>query len=139
MILLNLRKKLKSNLKLMIRVVCGVIYKNDKILLTRRKKGKSLEGYWEFPGGKVEEGETDKSALERELNEELGLSVSELTYFSENKHEYETFSINLIAFKCNAHDNPKKLIDHDKFEWVTSNEIGNFNLADADKPLLKKL
>ena len=59
MILLNLRKKLKSNLKLMIRVVCGVIYKNDKILLTRRKKGKSLEGYWEFPGGKVEEGETE--------------------------------------------------------------------------------
>ena len=123
----------------MIKVVCGIIYKDEKNLLTRRKKGKSLEGYWEFPGGKVEEGETDKSALERELNEELGLSVSELTYFSENKHEYETFSINLIAFKCNAHDNPKKLIDHDKFEWVTSNEIGNFNLADADKPLLKKL
>ena len=123
----------------MIRVVCGLIYKDEKILLARRKKGKLLEGYWEFPGGKVEEGETDKSALERELNEELGLSVSELTYFSENKHDYDTFSIHLIAFKCNAHDNPKKLIDHDKFEWVTSNEIGNFNLADADKPLLKKL
>ena len=110
MILLNSRKKLRSNLLLMIRVVCGIIYKDEKILLTRRKKGKSLEGYWEFPGGKVEECETDKSALERELNEELGLSVSELNYFSENKHEYETFSIHLIAYKCYANDNPKKFI-----------------------------
>ena len=139
MILLNSRKKLRSNLLLMIRVVCGIIYKDEKILLTRRKKGKSLEGYWEFPGGKVEEGETDKSALERELNEELGLSVSELTYFSENKHEYETFSIHLIAYKCYANDNPKKLIDHDKFEWVSVNEIRNFNLADADRPILEKI
>ena len=123
----------------MIKVVCGIIYKDDKILLTRRKKGKSLEGYWEFPGGKVEKGETDKSALERELNEELGLSVSELTYFSENKHEYDTFSIHLIAFKCNAHDNPKRLVDHDKFEWLNSEEIKNLNLAAADKPFVEIL
>ena len=123
----------------MIKVVCGIIYKDDKILLTRRKKGKSLEVYWEFPGGKVEKGETDKSALERELNEELGLSVSELTYFSENKHEYDTFSIHLIAFKCNAHDNPKRLVDHDKFEWLNSEEIKNLNLAAADKPFVEIL
>ena len=123
----------------MIRVVCGLIYKDEKILLARRKKGKLLEGYWEFPGGKVEEGETDKSALERELNEELGLSVSEITYFSENKHEYETFSINLIAFKCNAHDNPKILVDHDKFEWLSSKEIKKLNLAEADMSFVEIL
>ena len=123
----------------MIKVVCGVIFKDEKILLTRRKKGKSLEGYWEFPGGKVEEGETDKSALERELNEELGLSVTEITYFSENKHEYETFSIHLIAFKCNAYDNPKILVDHDKFEWLSSKEIKKLNLAEADKSFVKIL
>jgi 8-oxo-dGTP diphosphatase len=123
----------------MIKVVCGVIFKDEKILLTRRKKGKSLEGYWEFPGGKVEEGETDKSALERELNEELGLSVSELTYFSENKHDYDTFSIHLIAFKCNAHDNPKILVDHDKFEWLSSKEIKKLNLAEADMSFVEIL
>ena len=123
----------------MIKVVCGIIYKDDKILLTRRKKGKSLEGFWEFPGGKVEKEETDTIALKRELKEELGLEISELNYFSENKHDYNTFSIHLVAYKCTALDDPKKLVDHDKFEWVTSNEICNFNLADADKPILKKL
>ena len=123
----------------MIRVVCGLIYKDDKILLTRRKKGKSLEGYWEFPGGKVEKEETDTIALKRELKEELGLEISELNYFSENKHNYNTFSIHLVAYKCTALDDPKKLVDHDKFEWVMVNEIGDFNLADADRPLLKEL
>ena len=123
----------------MIRVVCGIIYKDDKILLTRRKKGKSLEGFWEFPGGKVERGETDTVALKRELREELGLEISELYYFSENKHDYNMFSIHLVAYKCKALDNPEKMVDHDKFEWVRVNEIGNFNLADADRPLLKEL
>ena len=123
----------------MIRVVCGIIFKDDKILLTRRKKGKSLEGYWEFPGGKVEKGETDATALKRELKEELGLEVSEPNYFSENKHDYITFSIHLVAYKCEAFDDPKKLVDHDKFEWVMVNELGNFNLAEADRPLLKEL
>ena len=123
----------------MIRVVCGIIYKDDKILLTRRKKGKSLEGFWEFPGGKVEKGETDATALKRELKEELGLEISELNYFSENKHDYNTFSIHLVAYKCKAFDDPNKLVDHDKFEWVMVNELGSFNLADADKPLLEEL
>ena len=123
----------------MIRVVCGIIYKDDKILLTRRKKGKSLEGFWEFPGGKVERGETDTVALKRELREELGLEISELYYFSENKHDYNMFSIHLVAYKCKASDNPEKMVDHDKFEWVRVNEIGNFNLADADRPLLEEL
>mgnify|MGYP001577421510 CR=1 FL=1 len=123
----------------MIRVVCGIIYKGDKILLTRRKKGKSLEGFWEFPGGKVEKEETDTIALKRELKEELGLEISELNYFSENKHDYNTFSILLIAYKCKALNDPKKMVDHDKFEWVRVNEIGNFYLADADRPLLQEL
>ena len=123
----------------MIRVVCGIILKDDKILLTRRKKGKSLEGFWEFPGGKVEKEETDTVALKRELKEELGLEISELNYFSENKHDFNTFSIHLVAYKCKAFDDPNKLVDHDKFEWVMVNELGSFNLADADKPLLEEL
>lgn len=123
----------------MIRVVCGIIYKKDKILLTRRKKGKSLEGFWEFPGGKVEKNENDSDALKRELKEELGLDVLQIDYFSENKHDYNFKSINLVAYKCITNEDPKKLIDHDKYEWVSISEIINFNLAEADKPIFEHL
>ena len=123
-------------------VVAGVIT-DDHNLIFCVQRGENSRSYiskkWEFPGGKVEEGETDKSALERELNEEPGLSVSEITYFSENKHEYETFSIHLIAFKCNAHDNPKILVDHDKFEWLSSKEIKKLNFAEADMSFVEIL
>lgn len=123
----------------MIRVVCGIIYKEDRILLTRRKKGKSLEGFWEFPGGKVEKEETDTTALKRELKEELGLEISELKYFSENKHDYNSFTILLVAYECKTLVDPKKLADHDKFKWVRINDIKKFYLSDADKPILEKL
>ena len=123
----------------MIRVVCGIIFKKDKILLTRRKKGKSLEGFWEFPGGKVEKNENDSDALKRELKEELGLDVLQIDYFTENKHDYNSMSINLVAYKCIANEDPRKLVDHDKYEWVSIREVVNFNLAEADKPILEDL
>lgn len=123
----------------MIRVVCGIIFNKDKILLTRRKKGKSLEGFWEFPGGKVEKNENDSDALKRELKEELGLDVLQIDYFTENKHDYNSMSINLVAYKCIANEDPRKLVDHDKYEWVSIGEVVNFNLAEADKPILEDL
>lgn len=123
----------------MIRVVCGIIFNKDKILLTRRKKGKLLEGFWEFPGGKVEKNENDSDALKRELKEELGLDVLQIDYFTENKHDYNSMSINLVAYKCIANEDPRKLVDHDKFEWVSIREVANFNLAEADKPILEDL
>ena len=123
----------------MIRVVCGIIFNKDKILLTRRKKGKLLEGFWEFPGGKVEKNENDSDALKRELKEELGLDVLQINYFTENKHDYNSMSINLVAYKCIANEDPRKLVDHDKYEWVSIGEVVNFNLAEADKPILEDL
>jgi len=123
----------------MIRVVCGIIYKHNKILLTRRKKEKSLGGFWEFPGGKVEDGESDKDALKRELKEELNLEVYDLDFSSENIHNYDEFVIHLIGYKCKAKSDPGKLTDHDKYEWVGVSELREYNLAKADRPLLKSI
>ena len=123
----------------MIRVVCGIIYKDNKILLTRRKKEKSSGGVWEFPGGKVEEGECDKEALKRELKEELDLEVYDLDFSSENIHHYDKLVILLIGYKCKTKSDPHKLTDHDKYEWVGISDLQKYNLADADIPLLKSI
>ena len=123
----------------MIRVVCGIIYKDNKILLTRRKKENHLGGVWEFPGGKVEDGESDKEALKRELKEELNLEVYDLDYSSENIHHYDKIIILLVGYKCKTKSDPHKLKDHDKYEWVVFSDLQEYNLADADIPLLNSI
>ncbi|WP_242131336.1 (deoxy)nucleoside triphosphate pyrophosphohydrolase [Aestuariivivens marinum] len=120
----------------MIRVVCGVIYKRDKFLITRRKPGIALEGKWEFPGGKIKDSETGLEALKRELLEELGMQVEVLGKIGSNIHHYPNFSIELIAYKCTFIEASFKLTDHDAYEWISKVDISNFDLADADKPFI---
>lgn len=123
----------------MIKVVCGIIFKDDKVLLTRRKKEKVLGGFWEFAGGKIEDGESNENALKRELKEELGLEVYDLNYSSENIHHYDKFSIHIVAYKCKTKSEPVKLTDHDKYEWVNVSDLSKYNLAEADLPLLNSM
>ena len=123
----------------LIKVVCGVIYKDNKILLCRRKPGKFLEGYWEFPGGKVEDDETNEDSLIRELQEELEMVVEVESFFATSEHHYEKFSIELIAYKCIYKTSNFKLTDHDKYEWVKPNDLLNWKLAPADIPIAEKL
>ena len=80
-----------------IKVVCGIIFKENKIFICRRKSEKSLGGYWEFPGGKVEQGESNEASLSRELMEELGMKVEVNGFYIGNIHAYEKFTIELIA------------------------------------------
>lgn len=122
-----------------INVVCGLIQKERKFLITRRKQNKTLGGYWEFPGGKTEPDETDIEALKREIREELGIEIYNLSYFTENTHEYDKFKIQLKAYKCESEYDPKKLIDHDAYRWCKLSDIAENELAPADRPILRKL
>ena len=123
----------------MIKVVCGIIYNNDRIFLCRRKSHKQLGGYWEFPGGKLENNEKPEDALKRELNEELEMTVDNLEYFETVIHKYENFKIELIAYKCELIKTSYTLKDHDKFEWIKRSELINKKLAPADIPIAKHL
>jgi 8-oxo-dGTP diphosphatase len=123
----------------MIKVICGIIYKGDEIFIGRRKKGKVMAGKWEFPGGKIEENESEPYALIRELKEELGMSVSVQEKLGSNIHEYNSFTINLVAYKCSFISATFNLTDHDKFDWVLPSELENYNLAEADIPLANLL
>jgi len=123
----------------MIKVTCGLIFAEDKILICRRNLEKSLGGYWEFPGGKVEQNESYEACLERELQEELNMEVVVLRHFLTIQHDYEEFSIELISFLCNLKSAKFSLKDHDAYEWVDPKTILEWNLAPADIPIAKAL
>lgn len=121
----------------LIKVVCGVIWKEDKIFIARKSPEKSLGGYWEFPGGKIEVGEDPKHALERELREELGMQVVVGELMGNNIHFYDEIAIDLIAFKCDFINASFQLIDHDKYVFVLPKDLMNFKIAPADMFILE--
>ncbi|WP_456403738.1 (deoxy)nucleoside triphosphate pyrophosphohydrolase [Hydrogenimonas sp.] len=120
-------------------VTAAIIQKDNKVLLARRSKNQNLAGYWEFPGGKLEEGETLQHCLERELFEELNVKSEVYEVIAESIYTYEKGTIKLIALNTKILDDSFQLIVHDNIEWVAIKDLLNFNLAPADVPIAKKL
>lgn len=120
-------------------VTAAIIIINNHVLLTRRKKGQKLEGYWEFPGGKIEKNETPQSCLERELYEELNVKAKAGKTIAESVYEYSHGSIKLIGIETILLSDQLKLSVHDKAKWVLLKDVTNFNLAPADIPIAKIL
>ncbi|GAB3741849.1 (deoxy)nucleoside triphosphate pyrophosphohydrolase [Spirosoma lituiforme] len=123
----------------MIDVVAGIVWKDGQVLLARRGRQKHLAGKWEFPGGKVEMGESAENALERELSEELGIRTRTGNYFDTNIHHYSTVSIKLLAYNSIYISGEITLTDHDQVEWVKINDLLDYDLAEADIPFVHKL
>ena len=124
-----------------IEVVAGVIEFDNKILCMERDRGKYdyVSFKWEFPGGKIEEGETKEQALKRELREEMEMDVELNDHFIDVYHEYPDFSMNMYVFKCTAKSKDLKMNVHHDFMWVEKNQLNKLDWADADKPIVKKL
>jgi 8-oxo-dGTP diphosphatase len=118
-----------------VKVVCGIIYQNKKILICRRRPSLSFAGYWEFPGGKVEPSETYEQSLARELDEELGMKVKIVRHFKTTTYQYEKFAIELISFICEFVHASFRLTDHDEFEWTDVADLATRKLAPADVPI----
>jgi len=123
----------------LIDVVAGIIQKEGKILLARRKPGSHLEGFWEFPGGKVETGETPEQALVRELAEEFSIRTRTGAFVAESVYDYGAKRIHLMAYFSTHLDGEIILDSHDKIQWVSVDEIEFFQLAPADIPLAQAL
>lgn len=122
-----------------IKVVCGIIWKDGKVLIARRKPEKSLGGYWEFPGGKLEENESAEVALVRELKEEMGMVLENIHYYDANFHQYDSFKIELIAYNCDFVSASFQLTDHDDFQFVLPNQLAEYKMAPADVYFINKL
>jgi len=126
----------------MILVSVGIILRENKILLSQRKKGQHLEFYWEFPGGKVESDESPQKALIRELNEELAIELDykEIEKFHFTYFEYEKKSVLLLFWlvRLNAHHNPKPQEVMD-LKWVTLEDLHKIKLPPANAEVLGKI
>jgi 8-oxo-dGTP diphosphatase len=120
-------------------VTAAVWEENGRIFIARRKTGKNLAGKWEFPGGKIEPGETPEEALAREIMEELSveISVGELlcrVFFREGPIDLE-----LLAYRVTRVSGEPVLSEHDLMRWVMPVELGSFDLAESDRKVVERL
>jgi len=120
-------------------VAAGIIVSNGKVLLTRRADGERQAGRWEFPGGKIERGETPQQCLERELLEEFGVSVRTGDMIMKNEHLYGHGPIKLIALWAEIVEGAISLTVHDRADWVPVEQLASYDLAPADVPIARKL
>ena len=122
----------------MIQVTAAIIEKDSKYLIARKKVGQ-LAGMWEFPGGKIEQGETPEECLRREIKEEFGIEIEVGQYLATSEYIYPHIAIELIGYLARYLAGELRLTDHDRIEWVTPTEMHDYNFAPADLPLVKAL
>ncbi len=124
-----------------IKVVAGIIENDGKILCMQRDKGKYdyISFKWEFPGGKVEDGETNEQALKKELLEEMDLKVNVGNHFCDVEYAYPDFKITMFCYKCNTNNLNFKLNAHKDYKWLKISDLNIIDWAPADKPIVKKL
>ena len=124
-----------------IEVVAAIIKHKDKILCVQRGEGKYdyISKKFEFPGGKVEEGETEEQALTREIQEELAMKIMPQSAFITVNHNYPDFSITMKSFFCQCNDPEVKLNEHLDFKWLHLSEMKSLDWAEADIPIVDKL
>jgi 8-oxo-dGTP diphosphatase len=124
-----------------IEVVAGVIFCKDEILCVQRKKNKLhyISEKFEFPGGKIEPGESKEEALHRELLEELNLSMKIKSFFMTVAHEYPDFELIMHTYICEVESKELKLNEHIDKKWLKVNELNQLDWAGADIPIVEKL
>ena len=127
-----------SERKIVLVSACALIDTDTRVLLAQRPEGKSLAGLWEFPGGKVEAGETPEEALIRELREELGIEtkvacLAPLTFAS---HTYETFHLLMPLFVCRRYEGIPQGREGQTLKWVKSLALRDYPMPPADEPLI---
>ncbi len=124
--------------KILLVAACALLDQDGRILLAQRPEGKSLAGLWEFPGGKVEQGETPEETLVRELEEELGVNtkvacLAPLTFAS---HTYETFHLLMPLYVCRRYEGIPHGREGQAIKWVKPQALRDYPMPPADEPLI---
>lgn len=123
-----------------IRVTAAILRRTDgAVLLARRAPGRRLAGQWEFPGGKIEPGETPEACLARELTEELAITVAVGAHVATSRHDDGQLAVELLAYECRLVCGEPTPVDHDALVWVAPASLLDYALAIADRPIARLL
>lgn len=120
-------------------VAAAVIVEGDRIFCVKRGPGRALENKWEFPGGKIEPGETAEQALIREIREELNTGISVHEKLLSVSEDYGNFTVNLHCYLCTKISGNLTLSEHTDSAWLKKTELGNLDWAPADKTVVQFL
>ncbi len=120
-------------------VVAAIIIKDNKFFIAQRNRSKHMGLSWEFPGGKVEKGETFKVALKREIKEELNIEIDVKYKLGEENYQDDKINVKLHYFICSHIDGDINLSEHEDSAWIKKNEFKNFNFAEGDSDIIKLL
>ena len=126
---------------LLLVAAAALVDTDGRVLIAKRPQGKQLAGLWEFPGGKVEAGETPEAALIRELDEELGITVTHkcLAPFVFASHAYESFHLLMPLYLCRRWDGFAQAREHEALAWVRPDRLADYPMPPADAPLVAYL
>jgi 8-oxo-dGTP diphosphatase len=119
-------------------VVAAVIERDDRFLVTRRQDGVHLAGFWEFPGGKVADGESHVAALRREIDEELDVEIVVRDLVLATSHEYPERAVTLFFYRCDLIGAPRPMIGQE-MAWVARSELLSLSFPPADDELIRRL
>jgi len=122
-----------------IEVCAAVIFQQNRVLLTLRPKEKQMGGYWEFPGGKIEKGESPHIALKREIREELDIEITVGSLLETVHHCYEWGAVLIHAYICNWESGEIKHLEVSDHHWVTPENLLDYAILAADQPIINKL
>ncbi len=121
-----------------VKVIAAIIERDGRILIGKRRTGRFADR-WEFPGGKMESGETPEECLTRELAEELGIEARVGKLFLSNRHAYTHMSVELMTFEAEIVSGELCLREHTEIRWVLPEELSLYDFPEADKPVVEKL
>ena len=130
-----------SSSHILLVVACALVDVDRRVMIAQRPEGKSLAGLWEFPGGKLEAGESPEAALIRELEEELGISTKTacLAPLSFASHSYDNFHLLMPLYVCRKWQGTPQAREHTALKWVRPQKLRDYPMPPADEPLIAAL
>lgn len=135
------RNKIPAGLPIILVAAVCLVDTEGRVLLAQRPEGKSMAGLWEFPGGKVDKGETPEFALCRELEEELGIETRECCFapLGFASHSYDDFHLMMPLYACRMWSGEPKPQEGQVLEWVKPNDLAKYDMLAADVPLIYQI